>query len=142
MSNIGAYLPTSYKKVQGRHPLVSAEARLARKIVQVRDQPRHEVSEARVAGLGVDAIGVWGDVVDCEVLEGRGLRVFHGCLCAVLFLLPSCIYMCVSYVVRFGWFVAQRTEAIFVVRIENEGASRFSRRQGCGVSLACPGCFF
>lgn len=56
---------------QTSHPLVGAEAGLARKIVQVGDQPRHDVLEASIAALGVDADCVGRDIVDGEVEERR-----------------------------------------------------------------------
>lgn len=72
MSDITANLAAPNEKVESVHPLVGAEAGLARKVVQVRDEAGHEVGEARIGALGVDAVRVRGDVVDCEVEEGRG----------------------------------------------------------------------
>ena len=82
MSHVGADLPTPHEEVQRRHPLVAAQPRLARKVVEVRHEARHEVREARIVALGVDAVRVGGDVVDCEVEERRsvgvGVGVGHG----------------------------------------------------------------
>lgn len=64
MTHVGADLPAPDQKVQRRHPLVGAEARLAREVVQVRHQPLHQVPEPRVLALRVDSVCVGRDVVD------------------------------------------------------------------------------
>jgi hypothetical protein len=71
VADVAADLAAADEEVEGCHPLVGAKARLAREVMEVGDKAGHEVGEACVAALGVDAVGVGGDVVDCEVLEGR-----------------------------------------------------------------------
>lgn len=39
--------------------------------MQVADEPLKDVLEAWIRGLGIDADGVFGDVVNSEVLHGR-----------------------------------------------------------------------
>lgn len=73
MSHITADLPDLDEEVQRRHPLVGAQSGLARKVVQVRDQPLQEVLEARIFGLAVDFDGIRRDVVDGEVKQLRSL---------------------------------------------------------------------
>jgi hypothetical protein len=64
------------------HPLVEAEARFARKVVQVCDEALHDVFEARVRALRIYAVHVFGDVGYGEVFEdgdggGFGARGGH-----------------------------------------------------------------
>ena len=75
MSDITANLAALNEEVEGVHPLVGAEAGLARKVVEMGDQAGHEVRETGIGGLGVDAIRVGSDVVDRKIEEGRGVRV-------------------------------------------------------------------
>jgi hypothetical protein len=79
MAHVTANLPARDEEVEGGHPLVRGEASLAREVVEVGDEAGHEVREACVAALGVDEVCIGGDVVDCEILKGRRVRVCHGC---------------------------------------------------------------
>lgn len=80
VAHVAADLAGGDEEVYGGHPLLGAQARLARKIVQVRDEARHEVAQARVGRLVIDADGVGRDVVDGEVEQLR--RVGGGSHCA------------------------------------------------------------
>lgn len=77
-------VPARNEEADAGHPLVGAKACLARKVVEVCHQARHEVGEARIGRLRVDADGIGRDVVDCKVEErrrigrGRGLLRCHG----------------------------------------------------------------
>lgn len=78
MPHVAANLPAPHEEVERRHPLVCAQPRLARKVVQVRDEPLHEVLEARILALRVDADRVGRDVVDRQIQQLRCL-VRHVC---------------------------------------------------------------
>jgi hypothetical protein len=80
LSHIRTSLPHTRQEPYPRHPLLKAEPRLARKVVQVRDKALHDVLEAWVGALRVYAVHVLGDVFDCEVFEDgdRGLGALVG----------------------------------------------------------------
>lgn len=61
------------------HPFIEAQSRLAREVVQVRDQTFHDVLEARVAALRIYPVYILGDVFDGEVLEDGN----RGGICAL-----------------------------------------------------------
>lgn len=67
VSHVVGDLSTSDEKGDGCHPLVGAETGLARKVVEMAHQTRHEVCEAGIGALRVYTDCVWGDVVDGEV---------------------------------------------------------------------------
>ena len=69
MSHVAAYLAALDEEVQCGHPLVHAQAGLAREVVEVRHETGHEVREARIVALRVDAVGVVRDVVNRQVEE-------------------------------------------------------------------------
>lgn len=71
MPHIAANLPTPDKEIKGRHPLIGAQPRLPREVVEVCDQPLHEILEARIAALRVDTDRVRRDVVDREIQKFR-----------------------------------------------------------------------
>lgn len=73
IANITADLPRRNQEHDARHPLVRAEARLARKVVQVRDQPVEDVSEPVILSLVVDAYRVRRDVINRQVEQHRRL---------------------------------------------------------------------
>lgn len=81
MSHISANLPSCDEKVQCHHPLLGAQTSLARKVVQMRDQPLHEVLEARIFGLIVNLDSIRRDIVDCQIEQLGSLNVLwvrHG----------------------------------------------------------------
>jgi hypothetical protein len=53
------------------HPLVETEAGFAGKIVQVCHETVHDVLEAGVVTLRVDAVDIFGNVLDGQVLQDR-----------------------------------------------------------------------
>ena len=63
LSHVTTNLPNLRKKQQPRHPLMGAESRLARKIMQVRDQSLEHVFHPLILAQGVDLVYVFGDVV-------------------------------------------------------------------------------
>ena len=69
MSHIRTYLPDLRQELYAGHPLIEAKARFAREVMQVRDEALHDVFQARVGALRIDAVHVLGDVFDCEVFE-------------------------------------------------------------------------
>lgn len=71
-------LAASDEEGDGGHPFVCAETGLAGKVVEVGDEAGHEVGQAGVGGLRVDADGVGGDVVDGEIQEGGDVEVCWG----------------------------------------------------------------
>jgi hypothetical protein len=73
MADITADLATAHEEVEGCHPLLRAQSRLPRKVVQVCHQTGHEVLEARIGALRVYEVGIGGDVVDGEVEERRSI---------------------------------------------------------------------
>jgi len=85
------------KKLNACHPFIEAQSRLAREVVQVRDQTFHDVLEARVAALRIYSVYILGDVFDSEVLEDGN----RGGICA----LGRC-----HYVQRDGQVVGGRIE--------------------------------
>lgn len=48
LAHIGAYLPNLCQELDSRLPFIRAEACLASKVVQVRDQPFHQETKACV----------------------------------------------------------------------------------------------
>lgn len=73
LSHITAYLTDLRQELQAGHPLFGAEPGLARKVVQVGDQPLQHVLQAGILAEGVDEDDILGDVVDGEILQGRDL---------------------------------------------------------------------
>lgn len=73
MANLAGDLPDPHQEVQRCHPFRGAEASLARKVVQMRDEALEEVCEALVASLRVDAHRVLRDIVNVEILHRRSL---------------------------------------------------------------------
>lgn len=74
VAHVAADLAHVDEEGDGGLPLGHAEARLARKVVQVRHQRLEEELEPRVLAPRVDAVHVLGDVVDRQVLERREIR--------------------------------------------------------------------
>lgn len=73
MSDVATDLAALDEEVESLHPLVRAEAGLARKVVEMGHEAGHEIYEARIVGLRVDSVCVGRDVVDCQVQKrGRG----------------------------------------------------------------------
>jgi len=68
LSHMCTYLPDLREELYAGHPLVETEARFAREVVEVRDEALHDVLQARVGALRIDAVHVLGDVFDGEVL--------------------------------------------------------------------------
>ena len=64
-------LPNLRKELDACHPLVKAQAGLARKVMEVRDKAFHDVLQPRIAALRVDADHILSDVVDGQVLQHR-----------------------------------------------------------------------
>lgn len=62
--HIATYLATANQELESSHPLVRAQPGLARKVVQVCDQPCHQVLEPRIGRLRVDPDRVGRDVVN------------------------------------------------------------------------------
>lgn len=69
MPHVATNLSAADEEIQRRHPLVGAQPRLPRKVVQMGDQPFHEVLESCIVALRVDANGVGCDVVDRQIQE-------------------------------------------------------------------------
>lgn len=67
ISHVTANLPALDQKGERCHPFLSAQTSLARKVVQVRDQPLHNVFEARIFCLVVDLDRVGRDIVNGQV---------------------------------------------------------------------------
>lgn len=88
LPNITTNLPRRRQKLNPGHPLFRTQARLARKVMQVRDQPLEHVFHARVLAQRVDEDDIVGDVVDGEVLKG-GNGDLRGVHLAFFFFLPS-----------------------------------------------------
>jgi hypothetical protein len=57
------------KELDACHPLVKTQARLACKVVKVRDKALHDVLQPWIAALRVDADHILSDVVDSQVLQ-------------------------------------------------------------------------
>lgn len=74
MPHIATHLPTSHQKVQRRHPLRRAQPRLPRKVMQVRNQPLHEVIDTRIPALRTDSHHIGRNIICCEVQQGPWLR--------------------------------------------------------------------
>lgn len=64
MANIVADLPAANKEVQSCHPFLATQSCLASEIMEMRHETGHQVNEPLVLGLRINAIRVWGDVVD------------------------------------------------------------------------------
>lgn len=80
LSHVAADLADLGQEQQAGHPFFGAETGLARKVVQVSDEPLEDVFHALVLAERVDEDDILGDVVDGEVLEGRDLDLggVHG----------------------------------------------------------------
>lgn len=63
------YLPDLSEELDACHPFVKAQACLAREVVEVGDQPFHNVLQPWVAALRIDADYILSNVVDCQVLQ-------------------------------------------------------------------------
>lgn len=77
LSHVGAYLAHLGQEEQALHPLVGGEARLARKVVQVRDETLEDVFQTGVLAERVHEDGIVGDVVDGEVFHGGEVEGWH-----------------------------------------------------------------
>lgn len=71
MSNISTYLPRLRQKLDSGHPLIETQACFARKVMEMRDQSFEDIFHARIFAKRIDQNHVFGDVVDCEVAQGR-----------------------------------------------------------------------
>lgn len=92
LPDVTANLAGLGQEQQSRHPLVGAEACLARKVVQVSDEPVQEVLEPFILALVVDPDCVGRDVVDGQVQQLWGLRALgHGYVNVVSALSPQSI---------------------------------------------------
>ena len=61
---------------------MGGEAGFAGEVMEVGYESFEQVFEARVGGLGVYCVDVFGDVFDCEVFEaGRRFRLCCCCWC-------------------------------------------------------------
>ena len=65
LSHVCAGLSDGGEELDPGHPFVEAEAGFAGEVVQVGHEAVHDVLEAGVGTLRVDAIDILGDVVDC-----------------------------------------------------------------------------
>ncbi len=82
MPHIAADLAAPNQEVQRCHPLVGAEPRLTREVVQVGHHPLHEVPEPRFLALRVDPDRVGRDIVYGQVEERRA--ACQGCHCVLV----------------------------------------------------------
>lgn len=71
LSHISAYLPGLRQEFDSSHPLIGTEACLARKVMEMRNQPFKHIFHARIFAKGIDQNHILSDVIDCEVAEGR-----------------------------------------------------------------------
>ena len=69
MSHIRTLLAYGRQEFNSGHPFWGAESGFSRKVVEMGYEVFQNVSEAGVAALGVDAVDVFGDVVDCKVFQ-------------------------------------------------------------------------
>lgn len=72
--HLAADLPTSNQKLQPGHPLVRAQPRLPRKVMQVRHQSRQQIRQPLVVRLAVNPDGIRRDVVNRQVQKRRADR--------------------------------------------------------------------
>lgn len=70
MAGVGAFLAAGGEEVDCGHPFVGCETGFAGEVVEVGDEGVYEVLEALVGALGVDDVGVEGDVFVGEVEHG------------------------------------------------------------------------
>ena len=73
MAHVAADLPATHEEVEGGHPLVGAEAGLAREVVQVSNEPVQEVLQPFIFALVVDpdSIGIWADFLLEGIQQGN-----------------------------------------------------------------------
>lgn len=69
------------QKVKPGLPFRRAETRLARKVVDMVDEPLHDIVEAFIARPGADRDCIGGDVVDGQISHGGALDRFVGHVC-------------------------------------------------------------
>lgn len=69
LSNVRTYLPNLGQKLDARHPLLMAEPRLSRKVVDVLDQSLKDVLQPGIGTLAIDQLDIVGNVVDRQVFE-------------------------------------------------------------------------
>jgi len=78
MPHITAYLAHLNQKIQRRHPLLSTESGLARKVMKMGYQSLKDVCQTLIRALRVDFDCVLGDVMYIHVLHGRQLAKDFG----------------------------------------------------------------
>jgi hypothetical protein len=69
VSHITRDLPNLDQEVQSCHPFRSTQSCFSRKVVQMCNKSLHQVCESLVWTLRIDNHGVFGNVVNCQVLH-------------------------------------------------------------------------
>jgi hypothetical protein len=71
LSHVCTGLSDGSEELNSGHPLVEAEAGFAGEIVQVCYETFHDVLEAGIVTLRVNAVDIFGNVLDSQVLQDR-----------------------------------------------------------------------